>query len=302
MKARYGALLAWLLCCLLLHVVVSSPSSSIAPDSFTPCFPRECGPMPMLVLQCPDGTAAGYTCQRNTTTGMCRLVSPHCPPHTTHANHSTNDTSTHQSHHHTIHHGPTPVASLPYNASAHHTTPHTSYYTSPHPVFNCSRRQCGASIMPIVRTCPDGSHAYPLCAWVTERRRCGFLDPSCSFPGWRSDGPSDNESAAAESLFADDDAMSADGGEPAARQLCERGGCVLPMYVRMCPDGSTVRPHCVWSTVNGSSLCLASQPKCPTEVADEASDRRVVGENGGMVWGASLAVVGLTALLALAAA
>ena len=218
----------------LLGLVAAAPPNG----HFEPCAPRECGPMPMLMLRCVDGTSAGYTCQRNATTGVCALVSPHCP----------NDNHTHRP---IIRHGPYPVASHPYNhtaanSSAVDTAASTVLYTSQQPTFNCSRLQCGPSIMPVLRTCPGGEHAYPLCAWVSELQRCGYLDPSCSYPGWRDHDFAVDESADVGLSAAE---MAVQG---TARERCERGGCMLPMYIRLCADGSTVRPRCVWSSSNGT--------------------------------------------------
>ena len=257
----------------------------------------------MLLLRCPDGTVAGYTCQRDAQSGRCHLVSPHCP--SSHDNGTSTNTTYPPL---TIHHGPYRNSPQPYNRTAHNTTTTTTttttaLYTSQQPIFNCSRHQCGASIMPILRTCPDGTHAYPLCAWVTERQHCGYLDPSCSYPGWRSDPGSTNESAAVEELLYVGELDGGGGVDSGmARQLCERGGCMLPMYVRMCPDGSTVRPHCVWSTVNGTELCLADQPLCPNEAdAQQSHNSRAAtsATNGAMMHGVSLAVACVTAVLGL---
>ena len=253
--------------------------------------------MPMLVMQCPDGTVAGYTCQRSADDGKCVLVSPHCPPAHAADSSGNNDTSTSSSPRHTIHGGPTRVPPVPYNRSAHNASM-TAFYSSSHPTFNCSRRQCGASIMPIVRTCPDGSHAYPLCAWVAERRHCGYLDPSCSYPGWRSDSESIDGSTAVDVLYAEGVLGGGIDGT-VARQVCERGGCMLPMYVKVCPDGSTVRPHCVWSNFNGTELCLANQPVCPTVAAAEMNSEVRVAENGAVLVGASFVAAVLAAMLGL---
>ena len=278
--------------------------------------------MPMLVLQCLDGTVAGYTCDRNATDGSCLLLSPHCPPPPSHtADGSGSDgngtSTTNSSHHYTIHHGPYHVPAVPYNRTADtattSATAFTAQYTSAHPVFNCSRRECGASIMPIVRTCPDGSHAYPLCAWVSERQHCGYLDPSCHYPGRRADPlTSTGQLAAVEVMYVEEGEVGSsgsgsgggvDGTAAARRQRCERGGCMLPMYVKMCVDGSTVRPHCVWSSMNGTQLCLANEPVCPTaEAAAELHSRLVTTpKNGALLRGVSFAVVGLAAMLSLLA-
>jgi len=270
--------------------------------------------MPMLVLQCLDGTVAGYTCHRSTKDGTCRLLSPHCPPAALPADGSSgsasNGTSTNStSPRYIIHHGPYHVPSFPYNpppSNATSASSFTAYYSSAHPAFNCSRRQCGASIMPIVRTCPDGSHAYPLCAWVTERQHCGYLDPSCSYPGRRDDPPSTGVAVAeVEELYAAGRLEGSGGGinVTLARQRCESGGCMLPMYIKLCPDGSHVRPHCVWSSGNGTQLCLASEPKCPTEAEVAELHSRVVTDtkNDAVLRGASVVVVGLAAILALLA-
>ena len=296
---------ALLLSCLL-HVIASLPSpSSPSPDFSKPCTARECGAMPMLMLQCSDGTAAGYTCQRNATTGICRLVSPHCPPQPTGgSSDDTNGTSTNSSHGHTIHYGPSRIAPIPYYHSTSASSHTSALYTSSQPVFNCSRRQCGASIMPLLLTCPDGSHAYPLCAWVSERHHCGYLDPSCSYPGWRSDAmASINSAADVELLDADGKLMG--GGHGTARQICERGACTLPMYIKLCLGGTSVRPHCVWSNVNGTELCLANEPSCPTAEGAEQDDlvvKHATNEtNGAVLRGMSFALLSITAILGLLA-
>ena len=293
----HSALLVLLLSCLLHLIVCSTPSLPLSGPS-QPCHPRECGAMPMLVMPCPDGTAAGYTCQRDTADGICKLVSPHCPPYsnrTDNSNNNNNSTST-----------PQPTAHYPVRSSLHRnpavpTTTTSSLVSLPtQPFFNCSRRQCGVSIMPVLLTCPDGSHAYPLCAWSIRRQHCAYLDPSCNYPGWRTDPPAStsnsNTNAAVEWLASTD---GVDDGT--AQQMCESGGCVLPMYVKLCPGGGSVRPHCVWTTVNGTGLCLATNPACPTVPTAELRGS-VVGTNAtnsAVMRGVSFTVAGVVAMLSL---
>ena len=52
----------------------------------------------------------------------------------------------------------------------------------PMPIFNCSRSTCGPNPMMIIRTCPNGRSAHPLCAWLSDRQRCGYRPPDCNYP------------------------------------------------------------------------------------------------------------------------
>ena len=314
MHVSSSLLILLLALCCLLHVTVSSSSTSFS-RSTTSCNAGDCGPMPMLMLLCDDGTSAGYTCQRNATTGSCRIVSPHCPTHSPDNTTTSNNDST-------ATHSPPPA-----HSGLHRNTPqyfnHSSattattdiadttetaftaaYATPEHPVFNCSRRQCGASIMPILKTCPDGSHAYPLCAWVSQRQRCGFLDPSCRFSGWRDWSLSvDVEEL---DVVAVSGTTNSSANSTAAQQAhCERGGCILPMYVKMCPGGHSVGPHCVWTSVDGTEMCLAKEPVCPetgavatVSIQQEVDGLQLLNEtnetNGAVMRGVSASLIGLS--------
>lgn len=165
----------------------------------SPGMPCSCGHMPLVVVRCADGSGAEYTCQYDDELQRCTLSPPRCPS------------------------GFFPAAAA--------VAPPSDL-----PVLNCSKLECGPSVTLVIRTCPDGRHAHPLCAWLPGRQRCGYRDPDCRFPDPQLDVASVTD------------------GQPCA--------CLLPMHVRLCDNGVTVAPYCRYSERAGR--CLSFEPPCPS--------------------------------------
>lgn len=118
------------------------------------CSHGECGPMPMVLLVCPNHTVVGYKCLYNEILQRCQMIPPICLNNT---NMNTAITST---------------SSISIDGSL---TDHV-------PIFNCSRLLCGPLISLVILSCPNGHFAHPRCAWLKEQQRCGYMKPSCDYP------------------------------------------------------------------------------------------------------------------------
>ena len=275
----------------------SAFSSSSTAGSSVACSRWSCGPMPMVLVRCADGTNAGYRCQD--VNGRCTMMPPHCasgpltqfgPINRTASDvdsssgdsvfSSSSSSSTLAAFPNAdpaVSSSSSSASLIPAAASSTSSSSSSSSLPLPavavptpvtrsqSPMFNCSRQQCGPMIALYVLSCPSGRSAHPLCAWLSSAGRCGYLSASCDYPDFRD--------------------------PPLAADCEEGGGCVLPQYVRYCGAGQTVAPYCRWD--DDSGRCAAVEPQCPSAspaAADRSNDssgsseqqlRRDDGDPGG---------------------